>query len=385
MRRKLLQGVGLHRVDLSDVDALIPARGGTELLERSAEAAGIEDFGLRLATHAQRWPHLGAVGLLVREEPTVGHAIRAAEQYFHSHSNSLAFRLAEHKNSAVLRIRLLSVTHGRTRQMTELIVGSTFRAINVLAGSAWAPEAVSLLAPAAHDTHHSRQLFQDQGPVRQQLQRIHAAAEATSARRSGQPRWRCRDYIKHYVEEVIAQPVATMDATVRQLVFALLPSGRCTSMAIANHLGVDRKTVSRQLARRGRDVFVDPQRRSRRARPPPHPHRAQVADRDRAVARLLRPCDLLTLVPLRIRHERDGMASGRCGRQSQAQAAPIARDSFARADGGRASGGIEGADQAVIPGRREASSPEFIAPVRVAQSGDREGSLSPSSRFCCGV
>ena len=31
-------------------------------------------------------------------------------------------------------------------------------------------------------------------------------------------------YIRHYVEEVMAQPVITTDATVRQLVFALLPA-----------------------------------------------------------------------------------------------------------------------------------------------------------------
>ena len=74
----LLRGVGLHRFDLSDVDAFIPASAVTELLERSAVAAGIEDFGLRLAT-IRNLAHIGPVGLLVREEPTIGHAIRAAE------------------------------------------------------------------------------------------------------------------------------------------------------------------------------------------------------------------------------------------------------------------------------------------------------------------
>ena len=58
-------------------------------------------------------------------------------------------------------------------------------------------------------------------------------------------------YIKHYVERVIPQPAATIDATVRQLVFALLPTGRCSSESIANHLGVDRTTINRRLAVRG--------------------------------------------------------------------------------------------------------------------------------------
>ncbi len=58
-------------------------------------------------------------------------------------------------------------------------------------------------------------------------------------------------YIRHYVEEMMAQPVITADASVRQLVFALLPSGRCTSNVVAQRLGVDRKTVHRRLAARG--------------------------------------------------------------------------------------------------------------------------------------
>src|SRR5688572_30209708 len=144
---RLLRGVGLHRVDLSDTEALVSAAAASELLERSAEAAGVEDFGLRLAA-LRTLAQVGPVGLLVREEPTVGHAIRAAERYFRLHSDALAFRLDEYDNAAVLRIEFLSGTQGRTRQATELIVGTVFRVINVLAGNAWAPESVSLSHPA---------------------------------------------------------------------------------------------------------------------------------------------------------------------------------------------------------------------------------------------
>ncbi|MCY1382826.1 Helix-turn-helix domain protein [compost metagenome] len=35
----------------------------------------------------------------------------------------------------------------------------------------------------------------------------------------------------------------------RQLIAALLPGGRCTSQQVAQHLGVDRRTVHRHLAR----------------------------------------------------------------------------------------------------------------------------------------
>jgi hypothetical protein len=77
--QRLIRSVGLQRFDLSDADVMIPAAAMMELLERSAAAAGIEDFGLRLAA-MRRLAHLGPVGLIVREEPTVRHAIIGAER-----------------------------------------------------------------------------------------------------------------------------------------------------------------------------------------------------------------------------------------------------------------------------------------------------------------
>jgi AraC-like DNA-binding protein len=247
--RALVRGAGLHRFNWTDPDALIPAAAANELLERSAEAADIEDFGLRLAT-TRNLAQLGAIGLIVREEPTVGHAIKAAEQYFRLHSETLSFHLDERDKIAVLRIRYLSNTQGQTRQSTELIVGTVFRTLSVLAGRAWAPENVCFAHPAPqrrtiHDSFFKTRTRFDSGfdgfvlrtgdltaPIR--------TADAAMTR-----------YIRHYVDEVMAQPVIPTDATVRQLVFALLPSGRCSSELVARRLGVDRKTVHRRLAARG--------------------------------------------------------------------------------------------------------------------------------------
>jgi AraC-like DNA-binding protein len=246
---RLLKGVGLDRVDLSDGDALIPAAAVAELLERSAKAAGLEDFGLRLA-RMRTLAQVGPVGLLVREEPTVGHAIQAAEQYFRARSDALSFRLDAHEDTTVLRISLLSITKGRTRQATELVVGTVFRVLNALTGAAWAPESVAFShpAPVGRTVHtaffKTRTLFDSgfNGFVLRQSDLKAAIRTADTA---------MPQYIKHYVERVIPQPPATIDATVRQLVFALLPTGRCSSESIAGHLGVDRTTINRRLALRG--------------------------------------------------------------------------------------------------------------------------------------
>ena len=246
---QLLKGVGLDRIDLSDGDALIPAAATAELLERSAEAAGLEDFGLRLA-RMRTLAQVGPVGLLVREEPTVGHAIQAAERYFRAHNDALSFHLDAYEATTVLRIRILSITEGRTRQATELIVGTVFRVLNVLTGGAWIPESVGFSHPpptgrTVHNAFFKTRTLFDSTFNGFALRPSDLAAPIRTAD-TAMPQ-----YIKDYVERVMPQPVATIDATVRQLVFAFLPTGRCSSEMIANHLGVDRTTINRRLALRG--------------------------------------------------------------------------------------------------------------------------------------
>lgn len=245
----LLKGVGLDNVDLSDGDALIPAAAAAELLERSAEAAGIEDFGLRLAM-MRTLAQVGPVGLIVREEPTIGDAIRAAARYFRARNDALSYRLSAYGKPAVLQIGLLSATEGRTRQAIELMVGTAFRVLNVLTGGAWAPESIAFSHPAptrrtVHDAFFKTRTLFDSSFSGFVLRPSDLAAPIRTAD-TAMPQ-----YIKHYVEQVIPQPVATVDATVRQLVFTLLPTGRCSSGLIANRLGVDRTTINRRLARRG--------------------------------------------------------------------------------------------------------------------------------------
>jgi AraC-like DNA-binding protein len=247
--RALVRSVGLHRFNWTDADTLIPAAAANELLERSADAAGIEDFGLRLAT-TRNLAQLGAIGLIVREEPTVGHAIKAAEHYFRTHSETLSFHLDERDRIAVFRIRYLSNTQGRTRQSTELIVGTVFRTLNVLAGRAFAPESVCFAHPSPqrrtiHDSFFKTRTLFDSGFDGFVLRTGDLTAPIRTADAA------MTHYIRHYVEEVMAQPAITTDATVRQLVFSLLPSGRATCDVVAQRLGVDRKTVHRRLAARG--------------------------------------------------------------------------------------------------------------------------------------
>jgi AraC-like DNA-binding protein len=245
----LLKSAGLSRLDLSNPDTLIPAAGATELLERSAAAAGLQDFGLRLA-RLHSMADIGLVGLLVREEPTVRDAIQVAARYLQLHSSSLALRLDEQGKASVLRVRYLLTSAGRTRQATELMVGTVFRTLTLLVGRPLNPEAIcfSHPAPTARTIHAAffKAQIQFDSAFNGFILRAGDLAAPIRTSEMAMPR-----YIKHYVEEIVAQPVVTFDATVRRTVFALLPTGQCRSATVAKQLGVNRKTMYARLNAEG--------------------------------------------------------------------------------------------------------------------------------------
>ncbi|MBR1159467.1 AraC family transcriptional regulator [Bradyrhizobium elkanii] len=250
--RRLLRRFGLHGLDLDDANLLIPASSVVELLEHSATAAGVDDFGLRMAAK-RSLAHLGPIGLVAREEPTLRQAIKLFERHFRLHSETLILHLEDHGDVASLGVQLMLTTEGRVRQVAETIVGTVFRTVSALAGNSWTPEAVSFShpPPRGHTIHGSffktRPLFDNafDGLVirRDDLSAPIPAADPEMAR-----------YIRQYLDGVIAQPIVMIDATVRQLVFALLPSGRCTGDLLVRHLGINRRTLTRRLAARGKSV-----------------------------------------------------------------------------------------------------------------------------------
>jgi AraC-like DNA-binding protein len=58
-------------------------------------------------------------------------------------------------------------------------------------------------------------------------------------------------YIQKYLESIATQPNVTASDKVREFVWMLLPSGRCSVELIAEQMGVDRRTIHRRLGHEG--------------------------------------------------------------------------------------------------------------------------------------
>ncbi len=71
-----LRAAGINRSALLDPDIMIPAEAVGRLLEASAQAAAIEDFGLRLA-ETRQLSILGPLGFVVQGQPTLRKALES--------------------------------------------------------------------------------------------------------------------------------------------------------------------------------------------------------------------------------------------------------------------------------------------------------------------
>ncbi len=242
---RLLDACGIDRRCLDDPDVKLPAGAIGRLLEVSAKAAKVEDFGLRLA-ETRTLSVLGPVGLLVREEATVRDALGSLMRYIRLHNEALYLRLEERDGEAVISAEIRVERPVPVRQATELTVGVMYRVLRSLLGPQWRPSVrFTHDPPRQADTH--RRLFG--GRVRfgrdfngilcstRDLDRTIPASDPALAR-----------YARQHLETLLARPNTGTADKVRELVWLQLASGRCAVEQVAGQLGMDRRTLHRRLA-----------------------------------------------------------------------------------------------------------------------------------------
>lgn len=248
----MLASVGLSPRDLLDPDTLIPAAAVGRLLERSAAAAGIDDFGLRMA-ESRQLSNLGPLGLVARQAPTLRGMLEAIVRYLRLHNESLHLRIEETDGVVVLSQTLTTGRPMPMRQAIELAVGALHRIVGSILGDAWRPLEVRFAHGPPRDARTHRRVFGAATRIvfdaafdgivcrAADLERPIPAADPVLAR-----------YARQYLDD-LAQRAGreALAAQVRHLVRTLLPSGRCTVERVGASLGVDRRTVHRHLAREG--------------------------------------------------------------------------------------------------------------------------------------
>lgn len=246
---RLARAAGLDLSAAVDLDARIPVKAYSNLLEASARAAGLENFGLRLA-ESRELGILGPIGILVREETDLRSALDCLARYLSFHNEALRLSLRDEEGPPLLSLEVALPPHAGVRQITELSVGAFFRIIRRLAGPEWRPRAIWFQHAAAEAIAPYRRFFGCPVAFGQAVNAILLAAtdlEAPIAMSDTS----LAAYARRYLDSVLIQhDSASILEQVRELVRLRLASG-CDADKVAEALGVDRRTIHRRLEEHG--------------------------------------------------------------------------------------------------------------------------------------
>lgn len=251
---RMLDATGIPRVALADPDLRIPTVAVRELLEQSARTA--DDFGLRLSDF--RTPSvMGPLALIAREQPTLRAVLQAFNRHHSLHSDVTTYPFEDAGDVTIIRVVQTWPWPGPDSQAVGLSLGQLMRVLRLHLGREWRPLSVSLVRspPKSLDAHRRilgpdidfDQAFSGVVCARADIDRPNPHADPEMARQ-----------VERYIAALGGGGGAgpSLPQRVRELVVALLPSGHCTAEVVARQLGMDLRTLQRQLAAAGTN-FVD--------------------------------------------------------------------------------------------------------------------------------
>ena len=245
----MLRAQGLSQRMLARPEAPIRLAATRRLLEASAQAAGIDDFGLRLA-EGRRLSNLGPISIVLRAEPTARAALGTLSRYLRLLNASLITRIEDHGELVIIREDLLVEDGDTVRQSVELAVGVMVRILHELLGPQWRPRRVCLAHRPPRDLASHLRLF---GPAVEFNAAFNGVVCAASDLSAPLPEvdTGMAPFARAYLDQALSRQGSRSVDRARELVAALLPGGRCTAEQVAQHLGMDRRTLHRHLVADG--------------------------------------------------------------------------------------------------------------------------------------
>ncbi len=246
----MLRRTGIDAACLVDPDLPIPLTRAIELMEISAIESGVRDFGIRLAL-ARGIPDIGPLNLLLREEPDLRSVLYSLQHYLPVHSRSMSVTIEERAGTAVLSSNFSAVAAPyAATQSTEMVVCGLLQTLRWLMGPAWTPLRICFAHAGPRDTHPQRRLLRCTVAFGQAFDGLvldGADLDLPVAHANPQ----MRQHAEQYVRSLAGASSPDFEDAVRRLILLLLPAGRCSAATVARHLGMDRTTLNRKLAKGG--------------------------------------------------------------------------------------------------------------------------------------
>jgi AraC-like DNA-binding protein len=246
--RAMMRKARLPLETLERPDLRIPVTSMRRLLESSAAASGVEEFGLLMAERGAL-ANLGPVALVIREQATVGEALKALARFIHIHHSGMRLAIERRNGAVMLTIDVRGALSRAPRQSTEMALGSLHRIIRALAGEDWRPLEAHLTHPPPRNRKYYRSFFGCPPEFNSERDALVISARDLDRRiPSAHPL--IANYLEKRVEAIDVRS-RQWDERVIEVVRALLDEGDCTADRVAEHFACTRRTIHRHLAECG--------------------------------------------------------------------------------------------------------------------------------------
>lgn len=242
----ILESVGLSPAMLREADTMVPYARVADLLELAAQACDEPCFGLKLGK-LQGLATLGALGLILAQQPTLRQAVELARRHMHLHAHGANIGFQTYETAYLLRFSLELPRAQQTVQLEQLSVSLMLRVLQALTDPAWRPQKILLQQDGKADGDND--LEQELGCELAFNQAYNGIAilGADLDRKPRADQKLLERYFSRYLQEQEARFPNQLSARIRNALLDLLPTGECSLENIAATQGVQARVLQKRL------------------------------------------------------------------------------------------------------------------------------------------
>jgi len=246
---EVLASVGLDARTFSDPENPVPCTALGRLVTACVARTHCRHFGLLVGERGGP-SSLGLVGLLIRQAPDVGTALRQAALYLHLHDRGAVVVLSSQDGVARVAYAIYAPGVESSEQIGEGAIAITCNVIRSLCGADWSPTEVLLASRRPTDVRPYRRFFR--APVRFDAEQNALVFPATVLdMRLPQANPELQRLLLEEVQRMDRELALDFSTKVRRLVRAGLIVGQCSADRTAALFAMQRRTLSRRLRAEG--------------------------------------------------------------------------------------------------------------------------------------
>ncbi|WP_286240189.1 AraC family transcriptional regulator [Neptuniibacter halophilus] len=242
---ELLAQEELSNTVLRSEDIMICYDRFASLLNRSADAADHPLFGFELATH-QGLKTYGPLGLLASQSATVGESLDVIQKYFHFHAQGVSISFSEQERNMHLGVKI-QIDPGICQiQLMEMSLLQGYNVLNQLSPDLASCTRIHFkhepLAPLEEYQKYTRARISFGTDKNELIFPAHILRQKPSA---------ASEEVKHYLENFLSRESEgkeqPLKLKVSKLIYELIPTGEASLTTIAPMLGMNVRTLQREL------------------------------------------------------------------------------------------------------------------------------------------